>query len=136
MGLSGVCLARRLGPGYLHSCAVGLSGVVFGLIVVDTAVSRAAQRSIFGFFSVPAKLYPWALLLLWQLLMPGASFLGHLSGVAVSRRLKPCSKTLGVRVVATSRHLKPCPKTLGIRVDAMGRRLRPCLKLSAYAVPR
>lgn len=45
---------RRLGLGYLHSCAVGLSGVVFGLIVVDTAVSRATQRSIFGFFQVPA----------------------------------------------------------------------------------
>ena len=32
---------------------------------------------------VPAKLYPWALLVLWQMLMPGASFLGHLCGVAV-----------------------------------------------------
>ena len=73
---------------------MGLSGVVFGLIVVDNAVSRAAQRSIFGFFTVPAKLYPWALLLFWQLLMPGASFLGHLCGVAVRRQPRPCRNTL------------------------------------------
>ena len=35
---------------------------------------------------VPAKYYPWALLIVWQLLMPGVSFLGHLSGVLVSVR--------------------------------------------------
>ena len=28
-----------------------------------------------------ARYYPWALLLFWQLLMPGVSFLGHLGGV-------------------------------------------------------
>jgi hypothetical protein len=35
------------------------------------------------FFNVPAALYPWALLVFWQLVMPGASFLGHLCGVLV-----------------------------------------------------
>ena len=50
---------------------------------METGVSRATHRSIFGLFNVPAKLYPWALLGFWQLLMPGASFLGHLCGVAV-----------------------------------------------------
>ena len=50
---------------------------------VETGVSRATHRSIFGLFNVPAKFYPWALLGFWQLLMPGASFLGHLCGVAV-----------------------------------------------------
>jgi Rhomboid family len=34
-------------------------------------------------FSVPAAAYPWALLVFWQLVMPGASFLGHLCGVLV-----------------------------------------------------
>lgn len=27
------------------------------------------------------RYYPWALMLFWQLLMPGVSFLGHLGGV-------------------------------------------------------
>ena len=66
---------------WLGSRAVGFSGLVFGLIVIDNAESGASHRSIFGFFNVPAQLYPWALLLLWQLLLPGVSFLGHLGGV-------------------------------------------------------
>jgi hypothetical protein len=32
----------------VRQCAVGLSGVVFGLIVADNAASRATHRSIFG----------------------------------------------------------------------------------------
>eukprot|EP00197_Chlamydomonas_leiostraca_P001134 CAMPEP_0202886122 /NCGR_PEP_ID=MMETSP1391-20130828/42013_1 /ASSEMBLY_ACC=CAM_ASM_000867 /TAXON_ID=1034604 /ORGANISM="Chlamydomonas leiostraca, Strain SAG 11-49" /LENGTH=339 /DNA_ID=CAMNT_0049569387 /DNA_START=60 /DNA_END=1076 /DNA_ORIENTATION=- len=63
------------------TCAVGLSGLIFGLIVVEVAASGATQRSLFGLVMVPAPIYPWALLLLWQLLVPGASFLGHASGI-------------------------------------------------------
>ena len=40
---------------YSGSCAAGLSGLVFGLIVIDNVVSGLQQRSIFGFFTVPAK---------------------------------------------------------------------------------
>ncbi|KAK9868453.1 hypothetical protein WJX84_008327 [Apatococcus fuscideae] len=46
----------------LLGCGVGLSGVVFGLIVLDTHHSGVSQRSIFGLFNVPARVYPWALL--------------------------------------------------------------------------
>jgi membrane associated rhomboid family serine protease len=67
----------------MHHCAVGFSGVVFGLVVVDTALAGGSHRSIFGLFTVPAALYPWALLAFWQLLVPQASFLGHLAGVTV-----------------------------------------------------
>jgi len=66
-----------------HQCAIGFSGVIFGLIVVDNSMTGAVQRSIFGFFYVPAQLYPWTLLVLWQVIMPGVSFLGHLCGVLV-----------------------------------------------------
>lgn len=38
----------RLGGDWVRQCAVGLSGVVFGLIVADNAASRATHRSIFG----------------------------------------------------------------------------------------
>ena len=43
---------------YSGSCAVGLSGLVFGLIAIDNAVTGAQQRSIFGFFTVRAKVRP------------------------------------------------------------------------------
>uniref|UniRef100_A0A7S0RWB4 UBA domain-containing protein n=1 Tax=Pyramimonas obovata TaxID=1411642 RepID=A0A7S0RWB4_9CHLO len=70
-------------PRELNKCSIGLSGVIFGLIVVDTSMSGLQSRSIFGLFSVPAKYYPWALLVLFQLLMPNVSFMGHLSGLLV-----------------------------------------------------
>ena len=79
-----------------YQCAIGFSGVVFGLIVVDNNLTGAMQRSIFGLFYVPAPLYPWTLLVIWQFIMPGVSFLGHLCGVLVShihssdRFLLPC----------------------------------------------
>ena len=37
--------------------------------------------SFFGLFSVPAHVFPYALVLLWQLLVPQASLLGHLCGL-------------------------------------------------------
>ena len=74
-----------------HQCAIGFSGVIFGLIVVDNGMTGAAQRSIFGFFYVPAQLYPWTLLVLWQVIMPGVSFLGHLCGVLVRLCPAPAS---------------------------------------------
>ncbi len=46
---------------YSGSCAVGLSGLIFGLIAIDNVVSGLQQRSIFGFFTVPAKVCPAAL---------------------------------------------------------------------------
>ena len=38
-----------------------------------------------GLFAVPGRYYPWMLLVVWQLLMPGVSFLGHLGGVAAGQ---------------------------------------------------
>ncbi len=38
-----------------------------------------------GLFVLPARYYPWVLLVVWQLLMPGVSFLGHLGGVAAGQ---------------------------------------------------
>ena len=72
------------GQALAHQCAIGFSGVVFGLIVINNSVSHATSRSIFGLFSVPARVYPWALMVLWQLLLPSVSFLGHLTGIMVS----------------------------------------------------
>ena len=46
-------------PAAMRQCAIGFSGVIFGLIVVDNAQSASSHRSIFGLFTVPAAYYPW-----------------------------------------------------------------------------
>uniref|UniRef100_A0A7I4EAD2 UBA domain-containing protein n=1 Tax=Physcomitrium patens TaxID=3218 RepID=A0A7I4EAD2_PHYPA len=68
-------------PGLMYECGIGFSGVIFSMIVMETSLNPVQTRSVFGFFSVPAKWYPWALLVLFQLLMPRASLLGHLAGI-------------------------------------------------------
>ena len=68
-------------PMYQHS--VGFSGVIFQLSVLEANLSPATSRSVFGFFFVPAYLYPWALLVVLQFIMPQVSFIGHLAGIIV-----------------------------------------------------
>ena len=52
------------------------------LIVIEVHMqAEGALRSLFGFITVPAALYPIVLLLVLQLIFPNASFFGHLSGI-------------------------------------------------------
>jgi hypothetical protein len=64
----------------LYSHAVGFSGVIFHMSVLETYQHPGPTRSL-GFVSVPPALYPWALLVLSQFIMPNISFLGHLAGI-------------------------------------------------------
>jgi len=73
-------------PDFFFDCAVGFSGVIFALLVVNIYIQNSSNedRSIFGFFTLKAQLYPWVLLILLQLLIPGrVSFIGHLCGILV-----------------------------------------------------
>lgn len=67
----------------IPTAAVGYSGVLFTYATLETYHSNVPTRSIFGLFNVPAKLYPWVLLVVLSLMLPGISFLGHLSGILV-----------------------------------------------------
>ncbi|KAL0344886.1 UNVERIFIED_CONTAM: Rhomboid-like protein 15, partial [Sesamum radiatum] len=69
----------------MNQCSIGFSGILFSMIVIETSLSGAQSRSVFGLFNVPAKwsvsLYPNALLTfaedtfgLFNVLIPGASF--------------------------------------------------------------
>ena len=64
---------------YQHS--LGFSGVIFQLSVLEANISPNRTRSVFGVFQVSSKMYPWALLVVLQFVMPHISFLGHLSGI-------------------------------------------------------
>eukprot|EP01026_Neomeris_dumetosa_P025471 TRINITY_DN20981_c0_g1_i2.p2 TRINITY_DN20981_c0_g1~~TRINITY_DN20981_c0_g1_i2.p2 ORF type:complete len:217 (+),score=12.53 TRINITY_DN20981_c0_g1_i2:158-808(+) len=66
-------------------CAVGFSGVIFGLIAVSTQESSLQSYSVFGLFQVPSKYYPWVLLAVIQLLSARVSLVGHLAGLLVSK---------------------------------------------------
>jgi rhomboid domain-containing protein 1 len=66
---------------FMYEHAVGFSGVIFHMSVLECSLSPNVSRNIFGFFSIPPFLYPWALLILLQMFLPNLSFLGHLSGI-------------------------------------------------------
>ncbi|GKU91075.1 hypothetical protein SLEP1_g4999 [Rubroshorea leprosula] len=68
-------------PFLMRECAIGFSGILFSMIVIETSLSGAQSRSFFGLFNVPAKWYAWILLVVFQLLMTNVSLLGHLCGI-------------------------------------------------------
>nr|GLL30269.1 rhomboid-like protein 15 [Ipomoea trifida] len=55
-------------PELMHQCAIGFSGVLFSMIVIETSLSGIQSRR-----------YALILLVVFQLLMPNVSLLGHLS---------------------------------------------------------
>ena len=63
--------------------SLGFSGVIFQLSVLESNMNPNRSRSVFGVFNVSARLYPWALLVVLQFIMPQISFLGHLSGILI-----------------------------------------------------
>ncbi|CAM8973834.1 unnamed protein product [Rhodiola kirilowii] len=59
------------GYGYLmNECAIGFSGILFSMIVIETSLSGVQYRR-----------YAWILLIVFQLLMSNVSLLGHLCGI-------------------------------------------------------
>ncbi|KAG0467756.1 hypothetical protein HPP92_017084 [Vanilla planifolia] len=68
-------------PFLMRECAIGFSGIIFSMIVIETSLSGIHTRSVFGLFNVPATWYAWILLILFQLLATNVSLLGHLCGI-------------------------------------------------------
>ncbi|GAX11446.1 hypothetical protein FisN_22Lh130 [Fistulifera solaris] len=79
IGISLLFLAMGNNDLYLQH-AVGFSGVLFHMLVLDVT-SSSQSRSLFGMVEVPPLFYPFALLLVLQLILPNISFYGHLSGI-------------------------------------------------------
>jgi len=75
-----VATEYSLNQGY--SCAVGFSAVLFGLKVVLQHCTPEGPSNVMGLFTVSSKYIYWVELLMIQLMVPNASFLGHLCGIA------------------------------------------------------
>ena len=61
---------------------VGYSGVLFGYLGIVAFLPEApAEQALCGVVNVPARMYPFVLLLVIQLAIPNVSLLGHLSGL-------------------------------------------------------
>lgn len=78
----------RVVPGlaedYHSVCAVGFSAILFGLKTVINARSTGWQEvhvPFVGRVSLPPKYVSWVELVVIQMLVPNASFVGHLSGI-------------------------------------------------------
>jgi len=79
-----VALANITGDySYIYTCAAGFSGVIFALKVLTTYNLPSGVSMVMGMFPVPMRWACWAELILIQLLVPNASFTGHLAGILV-----------------------------------------------------
>ena len=68
---------------YMWQCAAGFSAVIFALKVVTTYGMPHRTVYIMGMIPVPSRHAVWAELVLISVLVPRASFVGHLAGILV-----------------------------------------------------
>lgn len=71
------------------SPSVGSLPCSFFYLSCSPVLARALHCSIWGVVSVPTAWYPWVLLVIFQLIMPSASFLGHMSGILSGLACQP-----------------------------------------------
>lgn len=67
---------------HYKTCAIGFSGVIFALKVLTTHYWETGYRRYFG-LRVSGKYAVWLELMAIQLMVPNASFVGHLAGIIV-----------------------------------------------------
>eukprot|EP01138_Halocafeteria_seosinensis_P007471 gb/GECG01007637.1/.p1 GENE.gb/GECG01007637.1/~~gb/GECG01007637.1/.p1 ORF type:complete len:307 (+),score=17.16 gb/GECG01007637.1/:1-921(+) len=61
--------------------SVGYSGVIFAWMTVTAMWNPSGEINVFGSFNIPTTLAPFGSLLFTQLIVPRASFTGHLAGI-------------------------------------------------------
>nr|XP_004662928.2 rhomboid-related protein 4 [Jaculus jaculus]XP_045004060.1 rhomboid-related protein 4 [Jaculus jaculus] len=69
-------------PDFRRNCAVGFSGVLFALKVLNNHYCPGGFVSVLG-FPVPNRFACWAELVAIHFFTPGTSFAGHLAGILV-----------------------------------------------------
>ncbi|ESW03934.1 hypothetical protein PHAVU_011G053600 [Phaseolus vulgaris] len=63
--------------------AVGYSCVVFGWMTILSVKQPSSKLDLFGFLSLPISFAPFESLIFTSIIVPQASFIGHLSGIVV-----------------------------------------------------
>ncbi|KAJ9458550.1 Rhomboid-like protein 15 [Diplonema papillatum] len=75
-----------------RTCAAGLSGMLFGLLTLETTTDDTGlfhrERQFFC-LTIPSRWYPWVLLVVIQAVAPGASFMGHMGGILSAYLIPP-----------------------------------------------
>eukprot|EP01132_Coremiostelium_polycephalum_P005917 gene5917-7366_t len=66
-----------------YTCTIGFSAIIFALVEIQCRDDALSQSRILVFVPVPSKVYPFALLIFTQMIMPNASIIGHLSGIII-----------------------------------------------------
>lgn len=61
--------------------SVGYSGVIFAWMTVTAMWNPSGEINVFGSFKIPVTLAPFGSLIFTQLIVPRASFTGHLAGI-------------------------------------------------------
>ncbi|XP_074047349.1 rhomboid-related protein 4 [Macrotis lagotis] len=69
-------------PDYKIYCAVGFSGVLFALKVLNNSYNPGGHTNVMGIY-VPIKYACWVELVMIHILSPKTSFAGHLAGILV-----------------------------------------------------
>ncbi|KAG9444639.1 hypothetical protein H6P81_015979 [Aristolochia fimbriata] len=77
-------LIRKLKIEYFQRVtAVGYSCVVFGWMTILSVKQPSSKLDLFGFLSLPISFAPFESLIFTSIIVPQASFIGHLSGIIV-----------------------------------------------------
>ncbi|KAK9725121.1 hypothetical protein RND81_05G123800 [Saponaria officinalis] len=77
-------LVQRLKLEYFQRVtAVGYSCVVFGWMTILSVKQPSSKLNLFGLLSLPISFAPFESLIFTSIIVPQASFLGHLSGIIV-----------------------------------------------------
>lgn len=83
LGMYHVLITRFNLEFFRRMTAVGYSCVVFGWMTVLSVKQPSLKLNIFGLLSLPISFAPFESLVFTSLIVPQASFLGHLSGIVI-----------------------------------------------------
>ncbi|KAL2613588.1 hypothetical protein R1flu_025280 [Riccia fluitans] len=83
LGLYHVLIHRFKLAFYRRVAAVGYSCVVFGWMTILSVKHPSTKLELFGLLSLPISYAPFESLVFTSIIVPQASFLGHLSGILV-----------------------------------------------------
>ncbi|KAL3529106.1 hypothetical protein ACH5RR_008428 [Cinchona calisaya] len=83
LGMYHVLIQRFKIEYFRRVTAVGYSCVVFGWMTILAVKQPSSKLDLFGFLSLPISFAPFESLIFTSIIVPQASFLGHLSGIMV-----------------------------------------------------